>query len=306
MTCVTINVATEDNDTTNIGAELEGAVLKLSLGKNTAQVDLSSLIPQGQADRFLSAVSYDEDAKELVFTTSKAGEEDKTFHVPLADVFKTGVEIEEVLSKENDNLDASFVVRGYLPGGSELGITPEAVGRIKGTDWYVFKFNSDDINEWITKRNEPRPQFRDFNPTSDDPDNGAYVFEWKSLMRTSQDDPTQCGEDISVVRTDITFRTEYGVDYAKAFKQETLPQQLILRMEMPSGQNGEWTFNAVTEDGKITRYEAPTTLPESRLGVANQTVKFYLDAVIDGTRIAMPDRWDIATPMCEERTPSGA
>lgn len=63
--------------------KLEGNELVLSTSAGDKRVSLASLIPNVVADRFLSAVTYNNQSKELVFTISQEGATDHTIRVPL-------------------------------------------------------------------------------------------------------------------------------------------------------------------------------------------------------------------------------
>lgn len=73
-------------------AKLNGSTLRFTdtAGANH-DVNLASLIPASKADRFLSNVQYDTNAKKLKFTTSATGEADSTFEVNIADLLPVAV-----------------------------------------------------------------------------------------------------------------------------------------------------------------------------------------------------------------------
>ncbi len=54
--------------------------------------DLADIIPKSKADRFLSDVQYDAETKQLTFTTSAEGEENKQFTVNVADLLPVAVD----------------------------------------------------------------------------------------------------------------------------------------------------------------------------------------------------------------------
>lgn len=54
--------------------------------------DLADIIPKSKADRFLSDVQYDTKTKQLTFTTSAEGEENKQFTVNVADLLPVAVD----------------------------------------------------------------------------------------------------------------------------------------------------------------------------------------------------------------------
>lgn len=84
-------------------------------------VDLSNIVPNTMADRFLSGVTYDNTAKEFVFTTHKDGEDDQTFRVPLADFLRVSQDEGNILEMRADGL--------YVPcckdEGADLKDVPE-------------------------------------------------------------------------------------------------------------------------------------------------------------------------------------
>lgn len=88
-------------------------------------VDLTGLVPASQADRFLSGVTFDQTEKAFVFTTSKDGEEDLTFKVPLADFLQEVVKI----SAEDGNIlelrEDGLYVACCSGNGVGLGEVPE-------------------------------------------------------------------------------------------------------------------------------------------------------------------------------------
>lgn len=78
-------------------------------------VDLSNIVPNTMADRFLSGVTYDNTAKEFVFTTHKDGEDDQTFRVPLSDFIRVSQAEGNILELREDG----FYVPCCNKGGSE-------------------------------------------------------------------------------------------------------------------------------------------------------------------------------------------
>ena len=73
-------------------AQLNGSTLTFTdTAGATHDVNLSSLIPASKADRFLSDVQYDKEAKKLTFTTSATGETDTTFEVNVSDLLPVAV-----------------------------------------------------------------------------------------------------------------------------------------------------------------------------------------------------------------------
>lgn len=78
-------------------------------------VDLSNIVPNTTADRFLSGVTYDNMAKAFVFTTSKDGEDDNEFRVPLADFLRVSQAEGNILELREDG----FYVPCCNKGGSD-------------------------------------------------------------------------------------------------------------------------------------------------------------------------------------------
>lgn len=78
-------------------------------------VDLSNIVPNTMADRFLSGVTYDNTAKEFVFTTHKDGEDDQTFRVPLSDFIRVSQAEGNILELREDG----FYVPCCNKGGSD-------------------------------------------------------------------------------------------------------------------------------------------------------------------------------------------
>lgn len=102
----------------------------LSLGvKGVEQpftVDLTGLVPAAQADRFLSDVTFNKTKKAFVFTTSKDGEADQKFEVPLSafldEVLKISSAEGNILELREDGL---YVACCGGEGGINLGEVPE-------------------------------------------------------------------------------------------------------------------------------------------------------------------------------------
>lgn len=146
-----VYVSQEDNDTKEFTFEKKGTTVEFTLGGITKSVNLSDLVPATQADRFLSKVEYDKENKQLVFTTSKEGDEDNTFTIPVEDIFK--LEIEEVFNNEDVDINLGFSNTDFWSNEPEKGKCI-AMGKIKGTDWYVFKFKENEIEELKQKIEE--------------------------------------------------------------------------------------------------------------------------------------------------------
>lgn len=147
MSEIKIRVSTHDYDTTDINLSRDETKLKVSLGNKKAEIDIAEFIPATMADRFLSDASYDKNTKELVLITRKEGEEDKEFRVPISHIFQ--VEVEELFTKEDG---VGFNFGFYHPDISNSAeVTTTGVGKIKGTDWYVFKFNQSEVDDFKTK-----------------------------------------------------------------------------------------------------------------------------------------------------------
>lgn len=73
-------------------AVLNGSTLRFTdTAGVTHDINLSSLTPASKADRFLSDVQYDAETKQLTFTTSAEGEENKQFTVNVADLLSVTV-----------------------------------------------------------------------------------------------------------------------------------------------------------------------------------------------------------------------
>lgn len=165
MAQINIRVATHDNDTTDIELSRNGTKLSVSLGEKKAEIDMAEFIPATQADRFLADATYDEATKELVLTTRKDGEEDKEVRVPISHLFQ--IEVEEILTKEQ-GVDFHLKFEKYpiaLDDGT-YDIEATALGRIKGTDWYVFKFDEAQVNAFRDKVIEDMNRPEDtFDPT---------------------------------------------------------------------------------------------------------------------------------------------
>ena len=87
-------------------------------------VDLTGLVPAAQADRFLSGVTFNKTKKAFVFTTSKDGEADQKFEVPLSasldDVLKISSAEGNILELREDGLFAAC-----CGGGAGLGDVTE-------------------------------------------------------------------------------------------------------------------------------------------------------------------------------------
>lgn len=145
-----INVAPYDTNTTEIESvdlALNGTNLTVSVNGKSKTADMSSLVPASMADRFLADATYDKKKKELVLVTRKEGEDDKEFRVPISHIFQ--VEVEELFTKE-DGAEFNF---GFYHNDINHGnnISATGVGKIKGTDWYVFKFNQAEVDDFKTK-----------------------------------------------------------------------------------------------------------------------------------------------------------
>lgn len=87
-------------------------------------VDLTGLVPAAQADRFLSGVTFNKTKKAFVFTTSKDGEKDQKFEVPLSAFLD---EVLKISSAEGNILELredGFYV-ACCGGGADLGNVPE-------------------------------------------------------------------------------------------------------------------------------------------------------------------------------------
>lgn len=88
-------------------------------------VDLTGLVPAAQADRFLSGVTFNKTKKAFVFTTSKTGEADQKFEVPLSafldEVLKISSAEGNILELREDGLYVGAVRGGEL----DLSSIPE-------------------------------------------------------------------------------------------------------------------------------------------------------------------------------------
>lgn len=149
-TDVKIYVSQEDNDTKDFNVVQTGTKLTFTLGDINKEVDLANLIPQELADRFLSKATYDIETKELVLTTSKKGEEDVVLRVPF-NISQIGIEVEEIFTKEQNVTFSPYFYRNGIRVNGVDTVTASALGRIKGTDWYVLKFNSNEVSEFKEK-----------------------------------------------------------------------------------------------------------------------------------------------------------
>lgn len=78
--------------------KLEGQELVLETTTGEKRVSLAGLLPNVVADRFLSAVTYDNKSKELVFTISQEGATDHMIRVPISHF------VSERVSAEGGNL----------------------------------------------------------------------------------------------------------------------------------------------------------------------------------------------------------
>lgn len=85
-------------------------------------VDLSNIVPNTMADRFLSGVTYDNTAKEFVFTTHKDGEDDQTFRVPLSDFIRVSQAEGNILELREDGFFVPCCNKG---GNDNLENIPE-------------------------------------------------------------------------------------------------------------------------------------------------------------------------------------
>lgn len=135
------------------GLEVKGDKVTVVTDGVTITVEkgvLKAKIPTPEAilgDRFLADASYDENTKELVLITRKEGEEDKEFRVPISHIFQ--VEVEELFTKEDGvEFGVSF---NHNDINQSRSVHPTALGKIKGTDWYVFKFNQAEMDDFKTK-----------------------------------------------------------------------------------------------------------------------------------------------------------
>ena len=75
--------------------KLEGQELVLETTAGEKRVSLAGLLPNVVADRFLSAVTYDNKSKELVFTISQEGATDHMIRVPVSHFVSERVSAEE-------------------------------------------------------------------------------------------------------------------------------------------------------------------------------------------------------------------
>lgn len=249
MAQIKIRVATHDNDTTDIQLSRNGTKLNVSLGDKTADIDMAEFIPATQADRFLADASYDEVNKELILITRKEGEEDKELRVPISHLFQ--VEVEEVFSTgEGVYFNPSFSANN-IGSVNALG-----VGRIKGTDWYVFKFNETDMANFKTKLDAERAK-RDSESsdvTTDDSDLEEYNyfstdgFVEPNTLLTTQDNGDGTGTITPTATTSTFFK-----DITR-YKQSSLPTSFQLRAQ-DEDKSVLATYQAVRQSGVITHYE---------------------------------------------------
>lgn len=145
-----INVAPYDTNTTEIESvdlALSGTNLTVSVNGKSKTADMSSLVPASMADRFLADATYDKKKKELVLVTRKEGEDDKEFRVPISHIFQ--VEVEELFTREDGVEFGIYFNHNDINQGNS--VYPTALGKIKGTDWYVFKFNPAEMDDFKTK-----------------------------------------------------------------------------------------------------------------------------------------------------------
>lgn len=145
-----INVAPYDTNTTEIESvdlALSGMNLTVSVNGKSKTADMSSLVPASMADRFLADATYDKKKKELVLVTRKEGEDDKEFRVPISHIFQ--VEVEELFAREDGVEFGIYFNHNDINQGNS--VYPTALGKIKGTDWYVFKFNPAEVDDFKTK-----------------------------------------------------------------------------------------------------------------------------------------------------------
>lgn len=77
-----------------VSGELRGEAIQLKneAGRVVSTINLSSLIPDTKADRFLSEVAYRDADKKLVFTTSAQGEANRTFEVAVEDFMRAATD----------------------------------------------------------------------------------------------------------------------------------------------------------------------------------------------------------------------
>ncbi|MDC2824595.1 hypothetical protein PHA51_00890 [Rodentibacter pneumotropicus] len=150
MSEIKIRVSTHDNDTTDIDLSRNGTMLKVSLGDKKAEIDIAEFIPATMADRFLAEATYDEVTKALILTTRKEGEEDKAFHIPIGDIFKSEKNIIQVYKLNSD-----------APNDKQQAVPFEVPSELAGKPVYItiHRISNYGDGNWRTQSNSFNRRF---------------------------------------------------------------------------------------------------------------------------------------------------
>ncbi|MBF0785766.1 hypothetical protein E4T80_09875 [Muribacter muris] len=244
MAGIKIRVATHDNDTTDIDLSRNGTKLSVSLGDKTAEIDIAEFIPATMADRFLADARFDETTNELVLTTRKEGEEDNELRVPAAEIFK--LDIEPIFS-ETQNVQFNMEISST---DSTKTLKPTNLGRIKGTNWYVFQFDEAKINAFkqdlAYEANRPSFSYH-------------YILEQPNLSGLVFTSSFSEGSSPNKVLGTFKVKNDSGLKMtvSKDVKQSTLPSHFFVAVEGNATDlrlvlndvdaNGNYTYTAVGE-----------------------------------------------------------
>ena len=226
--------------------------------------DLADIIPKSQADRFLSDVQYDTETKQLTFTTSAEGEENKQFTVNVADLLP---------------VTAGDGLTGDGTTASPLKVNAED---LKGAGLKVednnFAVDFDPETMELTAdgklRAKPQPSGLDCDAIGKLPKKA-----WKAgtVLLAQQD-----GECVQLASTDSVFQ-QVGVGITASAKQVVngdTTHVVVTVSNVGEGTNENTTLNIVRPEGNYT----VTNVTHSSVGVGSVEKKSDVLYELNGIR----------------------
>lgn len=198
--------------------------------------DLADIIPKSKADRFLSDVQYDAETKQLTFTTSAEGEENKQFTVNVADLLP--VAVDDGLRGNGTTADPLKVNAEDLKGD---GIKVEDNNFAVDYDPETMELTADG-----KLRAKPQPSGLDCEAIGKLPKRA-----WKAgtVLLARQD-----GECVQLASTDSVFQ-QVGVGITASAKQVVngdTTHVVVTVSNVGEGTNENTTLNIVRPEGNYT------------------------------------------------------
>lgn len=226
--------------------------------------DLADITPKSKADRFLSDVQYDAETKQLTFTTSAEGEENKQFTVNVADLLP--VAVDDGLRGNGTTADPLKVNAEDLKGD---GIKVEDNNFAVDYDPETMELTADG-----KLRAKPQPSGLDCEAIGKLPKRA-----WKAgtVLLARQD-----GECVQLASTDGVFQ-QVGVGITASAKQVVngdTTHVVVTVSNVGEGTNENTTLNIVRPEGNYT----VANVTHSSVGVGSVETKSDVLYELNGIR----------------------